>query len=190
MKCAKLILLVIMIPLAAAAVLAGCAPDNDEEMEALQGTVAALGTQLAQRELLDATRDAFISYLATRPPLVITPVDPDAAPTPYRPVEGSVQIENGRCCVGGPAGQPLQITLDLEAFSPQSEVSEMRLAVGSRFLAEEEMADLPWEPFARQKVVEIAVPLNWSGAYASVQFRDAGGDLSRVLHDDIAVEGE
>ena len=64
----------------------------------------------------------------------------------------------------------------------------MRVAVGSRFLTDEEMESVPWEPFAREKTVTIPVPANWSGSCATVQFRDAQGDLSFLFQDDISVE--
>lgn len=154
-----------------------------------RATVEALSTRVAGQAGVIATQEAFIIYLATRPAMLITPVGPDTPPTPYWPVMGRVQIENGRCCVGGTAGEPLQIMIDLQAESPQSEVTDMLLAVGSRFLNEEEMEGLPWEPFTAQKTVTIPVPLNWSGSYASVQFRDADGGLSQVVQDDVSVEG-
>lgn len=169
-------------------VLAGCgAPDADTK--ALQATVSALATGQADMAGVLATQEAFMLYLATRPPLIVTPVGPDTPPTPYRPVLGSVLVEGGRCCVGGPAGEPLEITIELDASSPVAEVTEMRLAVGSYFLTEEEMNALPWEPFVTRKNVTIAVPLNWSGSYASAQFRDAEGNLSIVYQDDVSVEG-
>ena len=144
---------------------AACTGEPDTELAAMQGTVAAVSTQIAEQAGVNATQEAFIIYLATRPAMLITPVGPDTPPTPYWPVMGKVQIENGRCCVGGVAGEPLPIMLDLQAESPQSEVMEMRLAVGSRFLTEEEMESVPWYPFARQKNLSIPVPLNWSGRY-------------------------
>jgi hypothetical protein len=172
------------------AALYGCADGEKEEILLLKGTVAALSTRQVELENANMAQNEFISYLATRPPIVVTPVGPDTSPTPYRPVDGKVMIEDGRCCVGGPAGEPLKITITLDAFSPQSEITDMRIAVGSRFLTEEEMETVPWEAFTRQKEVIIPVPANWSGSYASVQFRNAEGDLSFVFHDDISVEGE
>ena len=172
------------------AALFGCVNDEDAEIVSLRGTVAALSTRQVELETANFEQDEFISYLATRPPIIITPIGPDTSPTPYRPVTGRVLIEDGRCCVGGAAGEPLEITITLDAFSPQSEVTDMRIAVGSRFLTEEEMESVSWEPFTREKKLTIPVPANWSGSYASVQFRDAAGDLSFVLHDDISVEGE
>jgi hypothetical protein len=33
------------------------------------------------------------------------------------------------------------------------------------------------------------VPINWTGFYVSVQYRDAEGNLSPVVCDDISIEG-
>ena len=173
------------------AVFVGCAQEPDPELVALQATVAALSAQNAEIESAIATQTYLIRYLFTRPAPVITPVGPDTPPTPYRPVAGAVLIEDGSCCVGGPAGEALDITISLNASSPVAEVTGMRLAIGSHFLTEEEMEGVPWEPFVPQKTITLSsVPINWSGRYASVQFRDAIGNLSAVVHDDISVEGE
>jgi hypothetical protein len=34
------------------------------------------------------------------------------------------------------------------------------------------------------------VPVNWTGFYVSVQYRDADGNLSPVYDDDVSVEGQ
>lgn len=178
--------LLILISLIAAT---ACSQANQEDITALHGTVEAVSARNAQMAEALATQAFMIQYLLTRPPMLVTPVGPDAEPTPYRPVVGDVVIEDGRCCAGGPAGEVLPITISLEASSPLAEVTEMRLAYGSRPLNEETLAAVPWEPFATEKEVAITAPLNWSTGYASVQFRDAQGNLSLVYHDEIAVEG-
>jgi hypothetical protein len=178
--------LLILIPLIAAT---ACSQAGNEDITALHETVEALSAQNAQMAEAMATQTFMIQYLLTRPPMRVTPVSPDAEPTPYRPVVGEVVIEDGRCCAGGPAGEPLPIAISLEATSPLAEVTEMRFAYGSRPLDEETLAAVPWEPFAPEKEVAIIVPLNWSTGYASVQFRDAQGNLSLVYHYEIAVEG-
>jgi hypothetical protein len=166
-----------------------CSRADNEDVAALQGTVNALSDQNAQMAEAVATQASLTQYLLTRPPLLVTPVGPGAEPTPYRPVLGEVVIEDGRCCVGGTAGELLAIAISLEANSPLAEVSEMRLVFGSQPLDEETLSEAPWEPFAQEKMVTIEVPLNWASGYASVQFRDADGNLSIVYHDEIAVEG-
>ena len=169
--------------------LAACSQAPPPELQSLQSTVDALGTRQAETTSALATQALYIEYLFTRPAPVITPADPNATPTPYLPVIGDVQIEDGRCCVGGTSGEPLLITLSLPAQSPLADVTEMRVAVGGRFLSAVEMEAVPWEPYQAQKQVTIDVPLNWSGSYASVQFRDALGNLSALVYDDISVEG-
>jgi hypothetical protein len=166
-----------------------CSRADNEDVATLQGTVNALSDQNAQMAEAVATQASLTQYLLTRPPLLVTPVGPGAEPTPYRPVLGEVVIEDGRCCVGGTAGELLAIAISLEANSPLAEVSEMRLVFGSQPLDEETLSEAPWEPFAQEKMVTIEVPLNWASGYASVQFRDADGNLSIVYHDEIAVEG-
>jgi hypothetical protein len=168
---------------------AACSKTGDEDISALRGTVEVLSTKNAQMAGAIATQSFLTQYLLTRPPMIVTPVGPGAEPTPYRPVLGDVLIENGRCCVGGPAGELLTIAINLEASSPLAEVSEMRLAIGAQPLGEESLAEVSWEPFTQEKEVAITVPLNWSTSFASVQFRDAAGNLSIVYHDEIAVEG-
>ena len=168
---------------------AACTDAGEEDRAALQGTVDALSAQNAQMAGAIATQAFLTQYLLTRPPLMVTPVGPGAEPTPYRPVVGEVVIEDGRCCVGGNAGELLTISIGMEASSPLAEVTEMRLVFGSQPLDEETLTEVPWEPFAQEKEVAIEVPLNWTTGNASVQFRDAEGNLSIIYYDEIAVEG-
>jgi CSLREA domain-containing protein len=105
-------------------------------------------------------------------------------------VVGSVLIEDGICCVAGTAGETIDIDASFEATSPMWEVAEMRILSGSREFLPAEMESAPWEPFATQKTFSITVPLNWSGFYVYVQYRDSSGNLSPITSDDISVEGQ
>jgi hypothetical protein len=115
---------------------------------------------------------------------------PPTAVAPTRPVTGSLVLAQGAEVVGGPVGQRIHIAAELAASSPLGPVTEMRLeaAAGCHGLP----GDLagPWEPFEahRDFAYTIQVP-NFVGFYARAQFRDAGGHLSPVVCDDVAVEG-
>jgi hypothetical protein len=190
MNVSRFLLLILMLLLMEISLLAAaCAPAPDPRLAALEGTVEALASQNARLEEALVTQAAFADYLATRPPPLVTPISPGTEPTPHRPVQGSVRIEEGRCCAGGPAGEPLAVTVQFEAASPLAEVSEMRWAMSTQTLDEEAVATLDWEPFAVEKMAEIPVPSNWSSMAVTVQFRDAEGNLSPLYSDDIAVEG-
>ena len=163
---------------------------QQESLTALQGTVAALQQGNTTMASAIATQESFVLYLATRPAPIVTPIGPGATPTPYRPVLGSVLVEDGRCCTGGPAGALLPLAVALEAeHLEQAPVSEMRLAAGAHCLDEEAIATLPWQPFVAQTTVTVSVPLNWSTTCVTAQFRDATGYLSLIYADEIAIEG-
>ena len=152
----------------------------------LKAQVAGLATVEAHQATQIAAQGTMISYLATRPaPVVI----PNPTLTPYLPVRGSVQIEGGRCCIGGIAGETTQVNVAFEATSPIAEVKDMRTRAGSLRFTERELAETEWEPYVPLKTYPVSVALNWAGFYVSVQYRDEQGNLSPVYHDDIAVEG-
>ena len=53
-----------------------------------------------------------------------------------------------------------------------------------------ELDAIAWEPFVKNKTYSYAsIPINWSGYYVSVQFRDASGAISPIACDDVSVEG-
>ncbi|MDY6874835.1 MAG: hypothetical protein SWK90_01330 [Chloroflexota bacterium] len=122
--------------------------------------------------------------ITAQPPAVQTAV---ATTREAFPVRGSVEIEDGICCVGGTEGDVIDVGVTFEASSPFAEVTEMR--VSTRCRTEGEMADLPWEPFVSEQSYSVHVLINWTGFYISVQYRDAQGNLSPVYCDDISVEG-
>ena len=105
------------------------------------------------------------------------------------PVRGSVEIEGGRCCAGGLAGDTIYVDVAFEATSPVAPVAEMRVGTGGTCSNEEGLAQAQWGPFAPAKSFPVQVALNWIGFYVSVQYRDAQGNLSPVYCDDISVEG-
>jgi hypothetical protein len=109
----------------------------------------------------------------------------------FRPVQGSVEIENGACCVGGYAGQTITLSVEYTATSPFAQVTEMRTEdfLSGRCLSEPEMNQVEWEPFVLERHFPVRVVINWIGFYASVQYRDALGNISPIYCDDIAVEG-
>jgi hypothetical protein len=156
---------------------------DDDSWEALATANAHLATRVASNE-------AIISYMATAMPRMPRGERlPTFTPTPYLPVQGAVIIEGGRCCVGGTAGDTIQLSVGFRASSPVAEVVEMRLRIGNMPHGEREMAQVGWEPFVRHRRFPIQVTLNWVGLYVSVQYRDAQGNVSQVYFDDISVEG-
>lgn len=82
-----------------------------------EGTLAALSTESADLGTQIAAQATLITHLATRgPPRITQPVG-TLQPTPYEPVRGFVEIEEGACCVGGKAGDSLELELP---FRPQA----------------------------------------------------------------------
>jgi len=149
----------------------------------LESTVRAQGTQMAGQA-------EWLSYLSTSiPAQQVTPQTPE--PTPYQPVTGSVVIAEQACCAGGTVGAIIRITVAFEGVSPFAEVVEMRVMAGMGGAAREaDLEAIPWEPFAPEKTFPITIQIaNWIGFYVSAQFRDAAGNLSPVLWDDISIEG-
>lgn len=160
--------------------------------EGLEATVAALESQVAGLSTRSAHDGVVISYLATRVGAVAqTPLPADARPTPYRPLQGEVLIEEDRCCVGGIAGDTVEIEAAFAASNPESgaAVIEMRVRTGMGLMQENDLEEAEWEAFVQEKVFSYTLPLNWTGFYVCVQYRDADGLLSEVVCDDISVEG-
>jgi hypothetical protein len=159
---------------------------DDVERAMLEQRVAALST--------DVSRDAtVVSHLATRVMALEQEVGPlpqdPPTRTPYPGVTGSVLIEEGRCCAGGTQGETITLHVAFSAEGADAEVTQMRVRTGGRFFEASEMTDEPWEPFVGEKTYQVRVALNWVGWYVSVQYRDANGNISAVVVDDIAVEG-
>jgi len=124
------------------------------------------------------------------PPVAITETwTPTAYASPVSTFTGSVQIEGGSCCIGGSAGDTIQVHAQFSAASPSGEVTQMRVRPWSGCYAGVDMESAPWEPFAPEKTFPVHVVINWVGFYVSAQFRDEAGNLSPVYCDDISVEG-
>lgn len=105
------------------------------------------------------------------------------------PVWGSINIEDGRCCVGGVAGETIQVDVAFKGESPLGEIKEMRIRTGNECFTENDMIANQWEPFVPTKTYPVKTASNWIGFYISVQYHDAKGNLSPVYCDDISVEG-
>ena len=150
----------------------------------LSSRVAALETEQAALENRATGQGLFLSYLATAMP---TPSGVEAGASG---VEGSVVIEGGTCCVGGTAGDVVDIHVSFQASSPYAEVTEMRVrAGGGGPFTEVDLAEEPWVPFVTSQACPFGAAINWVGFYVAVQYRDALGNLSPVYTDDISVEG-
>jgi hypothetical protein len=163
------------------------APTNDDLVKT---TLASLSTHIAAQATELAHQEEMIEYLATRGPAVATLVPVGAAPTPYRPVVGSVKIEGGRCCMVGTVGEPMEFSVAFEAMSLVGHpVSEMRIRLSNKAANEDELVDADWKPFSPQQVFTVITPANWVAFTLSVQFSDQAGNLSPVYSDEIIVEG-
>lgn len=133
-----------------------------------------------------------ISHLATvgpagNPTVVETP---PYTLTPYDQIYG-VMIEGNSCCVGGTAGETIEVSVQF--FPKMNElpgvVVEMRVIEGRAVVTLADMADQPWEPFTDEKVFPVNVATNWTAFWVYVQFRTADGAESELYSDDIGVEG-
>ena len=169
----------------------------------LGATVAAQGTAVARNGTIVAALATRVAALenAQSPSLPAPQSDgaptgsPDGTPsgepdgTPSGEVEGTVEIEGGRCCVGSTAGDIIDVEVAFSATSSAGEVTEMRVATAGIKFDAEAMADVPWGPFAPSRSYPVPVALNWTGFWVSAQFRDAAGNVSPVVYDDISVEG-
>lgn len=122
-----------------------------------------------------------------------TRVPNTASPTPVvapsTAVTGTIEIEGGRCCAGGIAGETIPVEVSFSASSAAAEVTEMRVRAGGIAFDEGAMALAEWEPYVETKTYSVTVALNWVGWYVSAQYRDAAGNVSPVVHDDISMEG-
>jgi len=171
--------------------LSGCILLADKDSD-LEERLAGLETQVVALSTRSASDAEILSYLATRVDAVaIPPQSGVISPTPYHPVSGGILLENGSCCIGGTAGETIEIVAMLESQNPQTgrAVDSMRFAAGGRSFGEEELQESAWERYAPTRTFLYQPPINWSGFYVCVQFRDVDGNLSDVYCDDISVEG-
>jgi hypothetical protein len=170
-------------------------------------TVSCAPSQPAQEEIQE-TVQAIIAETQVASPTVIPSLVPQtmpAAPTLTQPTEipsepatntvsaasttftGSIEIEEGRCCIGGFDGETVQARVSFSATSPFGRVTRMR--VTGACPSETDLEQVDWEPFVESKTYPVHVILNWSGFYRCVQYQDEFGNLSPVYQDDISVEG-
>jgi hypothetical protein len=114
-----------------------------------------------------------------------------ATPTPSNsyPVTGSVVLKGGASVAGGTVGSALAIDAAFKVSSPSGQVTEMRTAVRYGGNCLKDMSSVTWEPFVPTKTFTVTVALNFIGLYVSAQFRDANGNISPIVCDDISVEG-
>ena len=169
------------------AVLASCAQAPLPASRDLEATLQPLLTVVSAEATRIASLESVISYLATRvPPLEPTTSSPPV-PTPF--VQGSIVIEDGRCCLAAIAGEQSRIRVAFQASGPVAEVAQMRVRAGLRPFAQADFSETEWEPFTSSKTYQFVPPLNWTGFYVTVQYLDALGNLSPTYYDDISVEG-
>ncbi len=105
------------------------------------------------------------------------------------PVSGSVLIEGGRCCAGGPAGSKLNLKVEFQASSTAGAVKDMQVQLSGGCVRDPAQFKGEWEPFQPSRSYEAGLAINWVGWWISVQYRDSAGNLSPVYCDDISLEG-
>jgi hypothetical protein len=167
----------------------GSNPDLEREVIAQATNLAVLATQVSQLAADLEAQQGLIRYLATRGPALPPTLQVPGSPTPYLPLRGSLEIENGKCCVGGIAGESTMIRVALLAESPYGEVTGMRVSAGGTPRSSQALEQVPWQPYLHSISFEIPIATNWTGFYVQAQFKDALGNLSPVYIDDISVEG-
>jgi hypothetical protein len=163
----------------------------DERYASIDATLAALTAENSQQSTEIAQQMEYISYLSTRSAAGFVTAAIDSTPTPYLPVVGSVELEDGRCCAEGKIGEVTDIAVRYNALSLEGEnpITDMRVRLGTRKFSMEEFTEQEWEPFVPEQTLQVETPANWVGYTISVQFRDSEGYLSLVYWDEIAVEG-
>jgi len=110
--------------------------------------------------------------------------------TPYDRIFG-VLIEEGRCCVGGIAGETVNVRVQF--FPRMNElpgaVVEMRVITGAQSVSQVDLDAQPWEPYFEEKTYPVHLVINWTTFWVHAQFRTAAGDISEIYSDEVAVEG-
>jgi hypothetical protein len=154
-------------------------------------TITELQAEISRLSTHAANQDAIISHLATQVrPLTGQPELPHPTFTPYLPIIGVIHIDDDSCCVGGTAGDMVDINVFLEVQNiEQVEVLEMRLVHGGAPPAPLEMENALWEPYLSSVIITIPVITNWTNYHVCAQFRDTSGYISEMACDNIAVEG-
>ncbi len=104
-------------------------------------------------------------------------------PTTVAGVTGSVLLQNGACCVGGPVGSTVNINAAFSAASTSGTVTEMRVArqtCTSTIIPN--LSAVAWEPFVASKTFPTTInAINWTSSYVNVQYRDLAGNVSRSI---------
>ncbi|MFN8498674.1 MAG: hypothetical protein U0641_12550 [Anaerolineae bacterium] len=104
-------------------------------------------------------------------------------------VTGAVVLQDGACCAGGIANQPLNIHAAFTAASTVGVVTSMRVVAAWCPLAAQLIPGEPWQPFVNSMTYTITPPINWSSFDLAAQFQDNHGNVSPIYCADIAVEG-
>jgi hypothetical protein len=161
---------------------------QEAEMSRQAELLKAMATQISSLTTQNALQGTLIAHLATRGPSVSTLVY-DPTPTPPILVMGSIEIADGTCCLGGTAGEEIEIQVRLTAVGLEAPVTQMRIVAGSYANMDQDLSSTLWEPYVEQRSFTYRIPINWSGFYVQVQYRDELGNLSPIYSDDISIEG-
>jgi hypothetical protein len=154
------------------------------DVEKLEGWNSYMATQIGAHQLvlrdLEATAGMDTGNGPT-PTFTLTPLD----------IIYGVMIEGNSCCVGGTAGETIDVVVQ---FQPdwselESPAVEMRVITGVANVTAADMVNQPWEPVVAEKAYQVYVPTNWTTFWVHVQYRTAEGVVSLIYSDEIGVEG-
>jgi hypothetical protein len=186
--------------------------DAGQQAEQVASNLSALATGNAQLATEVVKLEEWSSYQSTqigahqlalndltgasgsRDLLTITPteyvVSPTYTLTPWdRPV--GVMIEEGGCCVGGTAGETIEVTVQFlpEQTDLAEPAVEMRVITGVANVTAADMVNQPWGPVVEEVSYQVYLAINWTTFWVHVQYRTADGAVSAVYSDEIGVEG-
>jgi len=154
----------------------------------LLGSIACRSRSLGINAISPADRSTQEVQIPSPASEVHSQISPENPVSSYS-VQGMVIFEGGVCCKMAIAGEKVELRVDFHSSSPFANISDMRLRSGNRSFSEAELSEEPWMAFELSKTFSGEFPVNWSGFFITVQYRDAQGNLSPVYYDDISIEG-
>jgi hypothetical protein len=176
------------------------------QTSALSSTLAALETEKAQLAADVENLEGWNSYMSTQigaHQLTLRDLEatagmgrigsgptPTFTLTPWDVIYG-VMIEGNSCCVGGTAGETIDVVVQFQPDWSELETPavEMRVITGVANVYPGDMVNIPWEPVVAEKTYPVYVAINWTTFWVHVQYRTAEGVVSSIYSDEIGVEG-
>jgi hypothetical protein len=94
----------------------------------------------------------------------------------------------GICCMGGVPGSTVSVPVTLLAASGRGLPLEL-VTDGRSCRDTAPIDDAGWEPYRGPWAAPVTLPANWTTLTVRVQLRDAAGNRTPILCDDVALEG-